>query len=228
MDRKNMLDQLKCRLRDMSHSMNFRGRMAASILSFWGKALEFRRDFDPLVWIATAMSSELILIFGCQRSGTTLLYMLLTSHPGITGKDESENRNHNFPNGMALFRNHIRGQLTCFKLPTRTPDLKRVRFPHAKIIWVTRSPLAVVSSMKSLYVEKSGKSWLRTFGIQELKRHAGLFPEINEIDIGNDDRVKLNPYLWEGFDPNKLDEVKLGAYIWKYKKWRLKNIKVPV
>ena len=124
-----MLDQLKCRLRDMSHSMTFRGRVASSILSFWGKALEFRRDVDPLAWLARTLSSKLVLIFGCQRSGTTLLYMLLTSHPGITGKD---------------------------------------------------------------------------------------------------DRVKLKDYPWEGFDPDKLDEVKLGASIWKYKKWRLKNIKVPV
>jgi hypothetical protein len=73
-------------------------------------------------WIGTLLSFKLILVFGCQRSGTTLVYMLLTAHPMINGKDESE-CNFSFPKGSELLINYLHGKMTCFKLPTRTSEL---------------------------------------------------------------------------------------------------------
>lgn len=146
------------------------------------------------------LSSKLIFVLGCQRSGTTLAYMLLTAHPRITGKNENESH-FSFPKKGELLINCLLGRLTCFKLPTKTPKLSLItrKFPLAKILWITRNPLSVVSSMKSLSMNRKGENWLEVCGISELKRHAKLFPEINNIDF------------------EKMDQVALGAYIYRYK-----------
>ena len=41
----------------------------------------------------TVPLEDLALILGCQRSGTTLLFMMLTSHPCIVGEDEKYSLN---------------------------------------------------------------------------------------------------------------------------------------
>lgn len=147
-------------------------------------------------------SSQLILILGCQRSGTTLLYMMLTSHPKIIGRNEDESLSE-LPFWKELFRNWVKGKRTCYKLPRKTSDIEFIRkyYPLAKIIWIIRHPYAVVSSMRSLEIHPEGTNWLHTkrCGPSELENHKKLFPEIKLIDL------------------NKLDEVKLGANIWKYK-----------
>jgi len=35
-------------------------------------------------------SNHLVLVLGTQRSGTTLLYLMLTAHPDLTGLDEDD------------------------------------------------------------------------------------------------------------------------------------------
>lgn len=160
-----------------------------------------KRILDFLdIWVCRVLSYKFILILGCQRSGTTLLYMLLTSHPLVTGRDEKESH-FSFPKKGELFSNYIHGKITCFKLPTKTPELSLIqkKFPFATILWITRKPLSVVSSMKSLTMTKDGNNWLQACGRGELQRHSILFPEINNINF------------------EKINEVELGAYIWKYK-----------
>ena len=151
-------------------------------------------------WICWVLSYKLILVLGCQRSGTTLLYMLITSHPNITGKDESES-GFTFPRSPQLLDALVKGRMTCYKLPTQTPKLNFImkRFPFAKILWIKRDPLSVVSSMRSLQISKEGENWIQTCGYDELKRHAVLFFEINNIDF------------------EAIDQISLGAYIYKYK-----------
>jgi len=55
--------------------------------------------------------------------------------------------------------------------------------------------------MRSLIINPGGKNWLQTdhCGPSELIRHAELFPEILSLKI------------------SELDEITLGAYIWKFK-----------
>lgn len=149
--------------------------------------------------IGRLLSSRLILILGCQRSGTTLTYMLLSSHPRITGRDESE-IGFSLPTWKLLLRVSLRGQYLCCKLPAVTHELKSIvrRFPRAKIVWVMRNPLSVVSSMKSLMLA-DGQSWLEKWGARELWLLSRLLPEIMAFDL-------------EG-----MDQISTAAYIWKYK-----------
>jgi hypothetical protein len=146
------------------------------------------------------LSKKLIYILGSQRSGTTLLYMLLSSHPLIKGKNEDEVK-FTFPRLNILLHNTKRGKYTCYKLPTKTPELQIIQdqYKHSKILWIIRHPYSVVSSMRSLIMPQTGKNWLITNGYIELKRHSKMFFEINDIDF------------------EKLDEITLGAYIYNYK-----------
>lgn len=149
--------------------------------------------------IGRLLSSRLILILGCQRSGTTLTYMLLSSHPRIMGRDESE-IGFSLPTWKLLLGAYLKGQYLCCKLPAVTHELESIirRFPHVNIVWPKRSPLSVVSSMKSLMLA-NGRSWLEEWGARELWLLSRLLPEIMAFDL-------------EG-----MDQISTAAYIWKYK-----------
>ena len=150
------------------------------------------------------ISKKIIFILGCQRSGTTLLYMLLSSHPSVIGYNEDE-LNFLFPGLKTLLHSinysATQGRFGCYKLPMKTPELKIIqnKYKHSKILWIIRHPYSVVSSMRSLIRPHTGKNWLITNGRIELKQHSKMFPEIADIDI------------------EKLDEITLGAYIYNYK-----------
>jgi len=146
------------------------------------------------------ISRRIIFIFGCQRSGTTLLYMLLSSHPSVFGYNEDE-LSMDFPRLEIILHSAIQGRYSCYKLPTKTPELKIIQdeYKHSKILWIIRHPYSVVSSMRSLIIPRTGENWLKTNGKAELTRHSKMFPEINDMDVEN------------------LDEITLGAYIYKFK-----------
>ena len=132
-------------------------------------------------WFCRILSSRVIIVLGCQRSGTTLLYMLITAHSKITGKDESES-NYDFPKAINLLVSFWNSKLICYKLPNKTHDLDLIiqRFPSAKVLWIERDPLAFISSMKSLRFNKyNGQNWLEAYGYRVFKRQAILFPEIS-------------------------------------------------
>ncbi len=150
-----------------------------------------------------SISRRLIFVLGCQRSGTTLLYMLLSSHPLVLGYNEDE-LGFDSPSFKVLVDSvkHTRqDKYVCYKIPTKTFELNifQNKFMHSKILWIIRHPYSVISSMRSLIMPRVGENWLKTFGLIELKRHSKIFPEINEIDLEN------------------IDEITLGAYIYKYK-----------
>lgn len=157
-------------------------------------------------WLYSSLSKNLIIILGCQRSGTTLTYLILNSHPQIKGIDETES-NYCFPHPNILYYNWIRGYKTCFKLPNQTFNLEHIikYFPQAKIVWLVRNPYAVVSSMQKF--KTSGGNWLDRYAKEELLRESLLIPEIRSLDLEN------------------LDEVSLGAMVWKYKNIALEKYK---
>ncbi|OGW76815.1 MAG: hypothetical protein A3J52_02635 [Omnitrophica bacterium RIFCSPHIGHO2_02_FULL_49_9] len=146
------------------------------------------------------LSRNVIFILGCQRSGTTLCYMMLTSHPRITGLNEDESGNR-YPTWRQILKNTLGGQRTCYKLIVKVGDLKNIQtwFPQAKIVWMIRHPYSVISSMKSLLIKEEGKNWIDGYGIRELDRLKPLFPEINQLDVEH------------------LDNISKGAYVWNYK-----------
>lgn len=170
------------------------------------KQIGLIKDVVQPPWLYSSLSKNLIIILGCQRSGTTLTYLILNSHPRIKGIDETES-NYCFPHPSVLYYHWIRGYKTCCKLPNQTFNLEHIikYFPQAKIVWLIRNPYAVVSSMRKF--QTNGGNWLNRYGLQELLRESLLIPEIRSLELEN------------------LDEVSLGAMVWKYKNIALEKYK---
>lgn len=143
------------------------------------------------------LSKKYILITGCQRSGTTLLFLMLNAHPLIYGLDESDT-GFDYPTSFNLLYHFLKGDYTCSKLPTRVSDVKKIKkfFPQAKILFVVRHPYSVISSMQNLWTERN---WINRCAKAELQNLSSLFPEINKLDL------------------DSLAEIYLASYVWKYK-----------
>lgn len=163
-------------------------------------------------YLCKNLSKKLIPILGCQRSGTTLTFLILTSHPKIQGLDEFDSK-FSFSNysWKILFRNALEGYYSCFKLPQKVHELSYIidYYPHSKIIWPVRSCYATISSMKKLTMDNN-RNWLdsKNGGVKELRRLANLFSEIRNLDLEN---------------IREKQPVALGAYVWKYKMLALKK-----
>ena len=96
------------------------------------------------------MSNHPIVITGCQRSGTTLLNLIMNSHPDVCGVDESQF----VPGRIAEFlASPGYGPYVCFKLPGQAHSLDWFRkLPGVRIIWAARDPRDVVASMIRLRI----------------------------------------------------------------------------
>ena len=158
------------------------------------------RDAVNLRVFSPALSENLILILGCQRSGTTLALLMLQAHPSIKGIDETEFPSpFPFPSSMALYYHQLQKKSICLKLPEHIFNVEYIarHFPKAKILWIVRNPYSVIASMLAL--KNTRGSWVKRCGATELKRLIPFFPEINELDL------------------TQLDEISLAAMVWKYK-----------
>jgi hypothetical protein len=97
-----------------------------------------------------------VLITGCQRSGTTLLYLILDSHPQIRGMDEWEFEETLLDKYLIHPEYH---PCVAFKLPKVShlvPALLGI--PGIKVLWCLRDPRDVVTSMLRLQRDlKTGK-----------------------------------------------------------------------
>jgi protein-tyrosine sulfotransferase len=147
-------------------------------------------------------SRKLIFVLGCQRSGTTLLFLMLDSHRDVEGFDErpAEVR---VPGLWTAWRERGRALRTCHKLPVWTAECATIRelYPKSRIVWVVRHPYAVVASMARFGGDPrpDGPSWLAALARHELARHRHYFPELTAERIAG------------------LDDVRVGALLWKYK-----------
>jgi hypothetical protein len=92
------------------------------------------------------MKNRPILITGCQRSGTTLLHLILDSHPEIHGIDEIEYQESRLQ--YYLNDTHSPPQI-AFKLPIYAPFIEWIKklLPELRILWLVRNPRDVVASM---------------------------------------------------------------------------------
>jgi hypothetical protein len=92
-----------------------------------------------------------IVITGCQRSGTTLLHLILDSHPHIHSVDEADfddRSRDSYLHGPEF------GPVVSFKLPRVAWNVDFIRrLPGARTIWCIRDPRAVVSSMLRLQLD---------------------------------------------------------------------------
>jgi len=190
------------------------------------------------------LSNKLVLILGCARSGTTLTFMVLTSHPSVTGKDEGE-ANFDFPTGRELLNNCLHRKFTCFKMPMATSRIDAIqrRFRHVTIIYLMRHPYAVISSLKKLVLTKESATWLKVLNAEQLKRHTDF---LNKLAMNVDgiralrelaprsfkEHARFCPEI-DSIDLDNMDEVSVGAYLWKTKammieKFQEAGIKVSV
>jgi len=97
------------------------------------------------------MKKTIILITGCQRSGTTLLHLILDSHPEISSINEKEFKFHHLNTyiNAPWLPNNI-----AFKLPRYAPILQFIKgLPNRKVLWCIRDPVDVVYSMVNLRIQ---------------------------------------------------------------------------
>lgn len=100
-----------------------------------------------------------ILITGCQRSGTTLLDLILDSHAGIHGIDELQFRDERLNEYLLGQQYH---PYVLFKLPTYAHAVSAIKsLPKIKVLWCIRDPRDVVASMMNLRLQLDGAlvSW---------------------------------------------------------------------
>jgi hypothetical protein len=172
-------------------------------------------------WLYSLLSKQSILILGCQRSGTTLTFLLLNSHPQIKGIDETQT-GYSFPHQSVLYRNLIDNYLTCFKLPNQTFNFEYIvqHYPQAKIIFPIRNPYSVVSSMRSFTIKTRNKqgNWLNCFAKEELWKFDSFLPDILSLDLDSLDEIALGAYVWkyQNIALNKYKEAGFDIFVFKY------------
>ncbi|MFL7868010.1 MAG: sulfotransferase, partial [Anaerolineales bacterium] len=103
-------------------------------------------EYPPL---RRLFSSRFALVVGSQRSGTTLMFLMLTAHPRITGLDE-HHAEFALPRWPVIAVNAALGKRTLYKLPMATGSVAEIcrNFPKSQLIWMLRHPFAVVASMR--------------------------------------------------------------------------------
>ncbi len=85
------------------------------------------------------MSNQIILITGCQRSGTTLLHLILDSHPEVHGIDEMQ---FNMQRMVEYINSPGLAPCVSFKLPVASHALRFIEsLPDRKILWCVRDLL---------------------------------------------------------------------------------------
>jgi len=112
-------------------------------------------------------------ILGCQRTGTTLMRLILESHSQISCIDE--NRAYQILSNQELFRKEQKTNQNkkwlCFKTPRITEQMSEPfladvginfrapnNFKGSPIIFMMRNVLDTITSMKTL--DQDGLSWL--------------------------------------------------------------------
>jgi len=135
--------------------------------------------------------NTLALITGCQRSGTTLLNLILDSHPEITGIDEMDADASELQSYLTHPRYH---PCVTLKLPAACHEVKAINslVPNLKVIWCIRDPRDVVLSMASLRLQISEAETMAWVNHPQGARReiANCFPALSA-----NAKTRLLPYL---------------------------------
>jgi hypothetical protein len=113
-----------------------------------------------------------ILIAGCQRSGTTLMGLIMDSHPLINNIDEAEFKS--IDNLSTEFH-------ACAKLPQESANVDFIKnqFKADTVVWMVRNPFDVVKSMMSLNISSSRTTvecWGATYSHVEINKILQYLP----------------------------------------------------
>lgn len=161
------------------------------------------RNLVTLRTFAPRFSDNLFFIFGCQRSGTTLLLSILNAHPQIHSIDESEFPSpYPFPSAQRLMLAKLKKEYLCLKMLEHSNKLDFLKkfYPKAKIVWPVRNPYSAIASMLDLVNSRSRTNWIERCAKTEIERLKPFYPET----LGQ-------------YDLDKLSTIELGAIYWSYK-----------
>lgn len=194
------------------------------------KELKYQiRNLLALRFFSPKVSKHLFFIFGCQRSGTTLLLSVLNAHPQITTVDETEFPSpYPFPSAQRLAVNQITNHYLCFKMLEHSNKLDFLKkfYPHAKILWPIRNPHSTIASMMSL-VNSQG-DWIDRCAMQEIEKLTPFFSkELKQWNFSQVSKVELGAIYWlyKNQYPFILKKHGFDVFIFKYEE-HLKNQKV--
>jgi len=156
------------------------------------------RNVATLRYLAPQFSERLFFIFGCQRSGTTLLLSILNAHPNIVGTDETEFPNpYPFPSAQRLWLNQLSDRYSCFKMLEHSNKLDFLAqfYPKAKVLWPIRNPHSTLSSMLNL--KNAEGSWIDRCADSELERLKPFFPEqLEQVSLSDLPALEKAALYW--------------------------------
>jgi hypothetical protein len=169
--------------------------------------------------------SKPILITGCQRSGTTLLGLMLDSHTHISMVDETEYAT-NSPDDYLLKPDYP--PAICFKLPMFVHSHKVIETcDKVKVLWCIRDPRDVVTSMVKLKMKgrnhemkKVNVSW----AVHPRGANFEIQPVLEKLDENT--RKELDDYMktfWEVLDKDVDERKYKDAVLLATLCWRMKN-----
>lgn len=161
-----------------------------------------------------------ILITGSQRSGTTLLHLILNSHPNILSTDEDSF-------DYAFINTYLNAPwfppFVSFKLPRYAPVLSFIKNLNGiRVIWCIRDPMDVVWSMIKLQMpldKNNSVAWaahpscaqseiLNSYFILDNAARLSLSSDMNRFEQIINKKPK---------ERNRQDCIFLGALCWKIK-----------
>ncbi len=174
------------------------------------------------------MSNRILLITGCQRSGTTLLTLILDSHGAVRAVDESEFAVEKLDNyrSAAEF-----GPTVVLKLPRYAHDVDFMRgLPDATVLWCVRDPRDTVASMVSLHLPVNSTvsvAWASHpyGGDMEIKNSfKALNPETQTRLQGVYEQCE-QAFLKPPVVRSRQDAVRAAAFCWRVKNELIANLK---
>lgn len=135
---------------------------------YFVRRLAYKLSEKADTYFASPVSDQqkLFFIVGSQRSGTTLLGLILDSHPRVLVVDEPES----YDRLLSGYLSEVQGSYIGFKVPTWTHKhaYLNCRYPNARFLFVQRDVRAIAYSMISL--KRNGRNWVELYGAEDLER----------------------------------------------------------
>lgn len=158
------------------------------------------------------------IITGCHRSGTTLLGLMLDSHPQITTVDEDK-----FDNGKLVDYMEHSDYSPCvvFKLPAEATAFRQfATLPGLKVLWCVRDPRDQVLSFRKLqYTLEAGQPAVpgpvHDYGaMHEIGRYLSIIdPQCSHPGVAEFRRIAAVPAPQR----TRRDATLMGALYWELK-----------